>query len=118
MLAYTPPVAANLRTVVMAAQCHIRADGAGRLVIRQDHYDRTVLPHTPVETALREADELVAIAAEVVPSIWKATAEAVRIGVRALPADGKPAICPIGQLAGYYVAVTHSGVTLAPFSAR
>ena len=42
-------------------------------------------------------------------------AEAVRIGVRALPADGKPAIGPIGGLAGYYVAVTHSGVTLAPF---
>lgn len=115
MLAYTAPVAANLRTVVMAAQCHIRADGAGRLVIRQDHYDRTVLPHTPVDTALREADKLVAIAAEVVPSIGKARAEAVRIGVRALPADGKPAIGQIGELAGYYVAVTHSGVTLAPF---
>lgn len=115
MLAYTAPVAANLRTVVLAAQCHMRADGAGRIVIRQDHYDRTILPGTPVDTALREASELVAIAAQVVPSIGRAKAEAVRIGVRALPADGKPAIGPIGGLAGYYVAVTHSGVTLAPF---
>lgn len=114
MLAYTAPVAANLQTVVMAAQCHIRSDGAGRIVIRQDHYDRTVLPGTPVETALVEAGKLVAIAAQVVPSIGRAKAEAVRIGVRALPADGKPAIGPIGGLAGYYVAVTHSGVTLAP----
>jgi glycine/D-amino acid oxidase-like deaminating enzyme len=115
MLAYTAPVAADLRTVVMAAQCHIRADGAGRIVIRQDHYDRTILPDTPAEIALREAGRLVAIAAQVVPSIGAAEADAVRIGVRALPADGKPAIGPIGGLAGYYVAVTHSGVTLAPF---
>jgi hypothetical protein len=34
------------------------------------------------------------------PSIGKAKAEAVPIGVRALPADGKPAIGPIGELAG------------------
>jgi glycine/D-amino acid oxidase-like deaminating enzyme len=115
MLAYTAPVAANLQTVVMAADCHLRADGAGRIVVRQDYYDRTILPDTPAEIARREADKLVAIAAQVVPSIGKARAEAVRIGVRALPADGKPAIGPIGGLEGYYVAVTHSGVTLAPF---
>jgi glycine/D-amino acid oxidase-like deaminating enzyme len=115
MLVYTAPVAADLRTVVMGAQCQMHADGAGRIVVRQDHYDRTILADTPAEIARREADELVAIAAQVVPSIGKAKAEAVRIGVRALPADGKPAIGPIGGLPGYYVAVCHSGVTLAPF---
>lgn len=115
MLAYTAPVAANLQTVVMAAQCQMRADGAGRIVVRQDHYDRTILPDTPADVARQEADRLVAIAAQVIPSIGSARAEAVRIGVRALPADGKPSIGAIGGLAGYYVAVMHSGVTLAPF---
>lgn len=115
MLALTAPVAADLRTVVMAAQCQLHADGAGRIMVRQDMYDRTIKADTPVDVAQREADGLVALAAQVVPSIGKAKCEAIRIGVRALPSDGKPAVGPIGGVPGYYVVVTHSGVTLAPF---
>ena len=40
-------------------------------------------------------------------------AEAVRLATRPIPEDGHPAVGPIAGLSGYYVAVTHSGVTLA-----
>ncbi len=57
-------------------------------------------------------------AALILPGIAGARPEAVRIGFRAYPADGYSAVGPIPGVSGYYVAVTHSGVTLAPFLGR
>jgi glycine/D-amino acid oxidase-like deaminating enzyme len=57
-------------------------------------------------------------AAAVLPGIGPATAEAVRIGIRAIPADGLSAVGAMPGIDGYYVVVTHSGVTLSPFLAR
>jgi glycine/D-amino acid oxidase-like deaminating enzyme len=42
----------------------------------------------------------------------------VRVGVRPMPADGLPIIGPLVQHVGSYVAVMHSGVTLAPVAGR
>ncbi|MFC4019286.1 NAD(P)/FAD-dependent oxidoreductase [Micromonospora sp. GCM10011542] len=42
----------------------------------------------------------------------------VRLGVRPMPADGLPIIGPLPGVDGAYVAVTHSGVTLAPTVGR
>jgi len=41
--------------------------------------------------------------------------EAVRIGVRPMPVDRHSVVGPIPGVEGYYLAVTHSGVTLAAF---
>jgi glycine/D-amino acid oxidase-like deaminating enzyme len=57
-------------------------------------------------------------AARVLPCIGNAAPEAVRIGVRPIPADGLSAVGPMPELDGYYVAVTHSGVTLSPILAQ
>lgn len=38
----------------------------------------------------------------------------VHVGVRPIPADGAPIIGPLPGVTGVYVAVMHSGVTLAP----
>lgn len=40
--------------------------------------------------------------------------ERLTLGFRPLPADGFPAVGPVPGVHGVYVAVTHSGVTLAP----
>jgi glycine/D-amino acid oxidase-like deaminating enzyme len=44
--------------------------------------------------------------------------EAARIAVRPIPADGLSAVGPMPGVDGYYVVVTHSGVTLSPFLAH
>jgi glycine/D-amino acid oxidase-like deaminating enzyme len=44
--------------------------------------------------------------------------EFARLGIRAMPADGHSVVGPQGGVSGYYVVVTHSGVTLAPFLGR
>ena len=43
---------------------------------------------------------------------------AVRVGVRPVPADGAPIVGPVPGVPGLYLAVMHSGVTLAPLVGR
>jgi glycine/D-amino acid oxidase-like deaminating enzyme len=40
--------------------------------------------------------------------------EKARLGIRAIPRDGLPVLGWWHEVAGYYAAVMHSGVTLAP----
>jgi glycine/D-amino acid oxidase-like deaminating enzyme len=47
------------------------------------------------------------------PHLAGLQAEAVRIAVRPIPADGYSAVGPVPGVAGYYVAVTHSAVTMS-----
>ena len=46
------------------------------------------------------------------------SAEAARIGTRALTADGHPALGYMPGTDNLYMAVTHSGITLAPLVGR
>ncbi len=118
LLVFTPPVATCLRRVVRAPQCHMRPDGAGRLVLQMDDTDRQVKAGTEPSPRLPQAEDLVRRASEVLPGIAGVRPEAARIGVRPYPADGVSAVGPIPGVSGYYVVVTHSGVTLAPFLGR
>ncbi len=118
LLVFTPPVATCLRRVVRAPQCHMHPDGAGRLVLQADDTDRAVAADTEPSPRLPQARDLVRRAAEVLPAIDGAAPEAARIGVRPIPADGVSAVGPVPGVAGYYLIVTHSAVTLAPFLGR
>ncbi len=42
----------------------------------------------------------------------------VRLAARPMPADGLPIVGPVPGVDGVHVAVTHSGVTLAPVVGR
>jgi len=118
LLVFTPPVAIGLRRVVRAPHCHMRPDGAGRLLLQADDTDRQMTAETVASPRLPEADDLVRRASEVPPAVAGARAEAARIGVRPYPADGVSAVGWMPGVSGYYIAVTHSGVTLAPFLGR
>jgi glycine/D-amino acid oxidase-like deaminating enzyme len=41
-----------------------------------------------------------------------------RVGMRPMPVDGNPLVGPLPTVRGAYVAVMHSGVTLAPVAGR
>jgi len=113
LMLLTPPLAHSVQRVIFSPRVHIRPDGAGRLLIcrndlevsAQANFDR----HSP------EVVDLLAAASEVLPLLRGVAAEAVRVGVRAIPADQYPAVGPSPDTTGYYSVVTHSGVTLAPF---
>lgn len=113
-LVFTPPVAANVNRVVLGPDIHTRPDGGGRLVLIAASeivpaLDATLSPTMP------EARELVRRARRLLPSIGAVDAEAVRIGIRPIPADEYSAIGPVPRASGYYLAVTHSAVTMSPF---
>jgi glycine/D-amino acid oxidase-like deaminating enzyme len=54
-------------------------------------------------------------AGKILPVLSTIPAEALRVGIRALPKDQYPVIGTVPGVEGYYAAVAHSGVTLAPF---
>jgi glycine/D-amino acid oxidase-like deaminating enzyme len=62
-----------------------------------------------------EARDLVRRARQLLPSIGEVEPEAVRIAIRPIPGDHFSAIGPIPRTSGYYIAITHSGVTMSPF---
>ncbi len=118
LLVFTPPIATCLRRVVRAPQCHMRPDGAGRLMLHMDDADQQVSAETEPSPRLAPAEDLTRRASQVLPGIAGVRPEAVRIAVRPIPADGYSAVGPMPGVSGYYLVVTHSGVTLAPFLGR
>lgn len=60
------------------------------------------------------ADELLSRAAEYLPGLKGASAVPVPVGYRPMPLDGFPVIGFSPQASKVYLALTHSGVTLAP----
>ena len=114
----TAPAPTCLRHVVRSADCFIRPDGGGRVLIHRDPYDSVVdegsrawLDHPIVPRALADARAIL-------PALAGVRAEAVRIGVRAMPRDGLPIVGFDPEVAGLYHVVTHSGVTLSALLSR
>lgn len=114
-LVFTPPVAASLRRVVRTTVIDARPDGAGRLMLHWNATDATMRFDAPTSPSMPEARDLVRRARQLLPSIGEVEPEAVRIAIRPIPGDHFSAIGPAPRTSGYYLAVTHSGVTMSPF---
>lgn len=115
LLAITPPVTAQCDMVMLGPDFDMRSDGAGRLMLHGTDIDHRLTPG--ITQAQRQAfgNELIARARKILPGMGEPAVEAVRLGTRARPEDGLPAVGALPGLAGYTVVATHSGVTLAPW---
>jgi glycine/D-amino acid oxidase-like deaminating enzyme len=114
LLGFTPPVPARVGRVVRAPDIHTRPDGAGRLVCIAP--TEQVPPFDPrPSTAIPEVRELARRLRRLLPVIGEVKAEAARMAIRPIPGDSYSAIGPVPRVDGYYVAITHSGVTMSPF---
>src|SRR5260370_19235206 len=114
-LVFTPPIAASLGRVVRTPGIQARPDGAGRLMLHWNPTDAALSVDTRPSPSMPEARDLVRRAQQLLPSIGQVEPEAVRLAIRPIPGDQLPAIGPIPRTSGYYIAVTHSGVTMSPF---
>jgi len=114
-LVFTPPVATSLSRVVRTPIVHARPDGAGRLMLISNTANSMLSLDTKPSTEMPEARDLVARARVLLPSIGDVAPEAARIAVRPIPGDHLSAVGPMPRVRGYYLAITHSGVTLSPF---
>jgi glycine/D-amino acid oxidase-like deaminating enzyme len=114
VLVITRPAPTGLRRVIHAPHCHVRPDGAGRLMLHREDADHLVTETARPTLEHPIARDVVASAARILPAVAGVAPEAVRVGIRPIPADGYPAVGPLPGVAGYYLVVSHSAVTLAP----
>ena len=80
--------------------------------------DAAVDLHTPEPDLRRWAAALLRRAQETVHGLTGARVEEHKVCVRPMPADGQPIVGRLPGTPGLYVAVTHSGVTLAAHLSR
>lgn len=106
MLARSRPAARVLNGLVMMPDMHLRQDARGRVVIGEDYAGSD-----PGEGAAALAQALVAEAGRRL-GVALAFDRLTRAG-RPTPGDGRPAVGAL-PLPGVYLALSHSGVTLAP----
>lgn len=114
VLAFTPPVALTLRSQLHADDLDIRPDGAGRIMIHKVSVDLTLKKPEALSLTGDEAAALLEAASKVLPSLQSAGLEAIRTTVRPFPEDGYTCAGAMPDIAGHYMAVTHSGVTIGP----
>jgi glycine/D-amino acid oxidase-like deaminating enzyme len=115
LLVFTPPVAAGIGRVIHSPIVNLRPDGAGRLMLHWSPTDATMTLDAPLAPSMSQARDLVQRARRLLPGVGAVEAEAVRVAARPIPADQVSAVGPLPRTSGYYVVVTHSGVTLSPF---
>ena len=100
---YAPPLGDGRREI------HIRQCADGRLMIGEG--DQESLAE---DDSQAHADDLLARARHYLPGIGDAQAVPVPVGWRPMPLDGYPVMGFASEAPNLYVALTHSGVTLAP----
>lgn len=115
VLAFTMPAATTLRRQFHSEDLDVRPDGAGRLMIHKISVDLLLSEQRRLDPAGPEGQALLEAATKYLPVLAMTEIEAIRTTMRPIPGDGFTCAGPLPQLEGYYLAVTHSGVTLAPY---
>jgi glycine/D-amino acid oxidase-like deaminating enzyme len=122
LLIVTEAAPVTLDRVVHAPGVYLRPDGNGRLLIGSEEIDARLAdlaPDAPTPAPLDEpCQELLRRGRAVASGLAGVEIESTRLCWRPMPADGLSAVGPVPALPGYYLALTHSGVTLAPVLGR
>lgn len=125
VIAVTKPMPRLINRIIVAPGVHIHQRGDGRIVLgEQDGAPDTTAhaerlqgrPNQFPDTAFAEqhAIRILSVAERYVPAILAAEIEDVFIGWRPLPLDGHPVIGRSPSQPSAYLAIMHSGVSLAP----
>lgn len=125
----TEPIKPLLSKIIVAPGVHIHQRLDGRIVLgeqagapktkahtarlegRPNHYPNDIL-------AQQHAQRIISIAVKYVQQLSTVKVEDVFIGWRPLPLDGHPVLGYSTEVPEVYIAITHSGVTLAPIIGR
>jgi D-hydroxyproline dehydrogenase subunit beta len=111
-----PVTAPGLARVVHAPEVYLRPHSGG--LVHLEAPDAAVDMHTPEADLRWWAEELLRRARDVADGLQEASVTGYRVCVRPMPADGRSIVGWLPGADGLYVAVTHSGVTLAAHLAR
>jgi glycine/D-amino acid oxidase-like deaminating enzyme len=109
LLVHSKPTRELLHGLVMAPELHVRQTSEGRLVAGSDFSGNVI--GDDVGTA---ASDLYGKVQDMVAGSEKVELDFHTLGYRPTPADGFPVIGRPKNIEGLYVAMMHSGITLAP----
>jgi glycine/D-amino acid oxidase-like deaminating enzyme len=109
-LVLTVPMPPLVRSVIYAPSLHLRQQADGRLLIGESWTMET----EDTDLSLARGQKILARAAEFLPALEQAHIETMKLGIRPMPQDERPIVGAVPGITGFYVAVAHSGVTLAP----
>ncbi len=120
---HTAPLPRLVSRVVVAEKAHVKQYPDGRVVLGDDFGPPKTADHANLtgdhedfpSDGIRaiHAQRLVRQAREYLPGVSEASVERLTLGWRPMPADGLPVTGFLEACPTAYVAVTHSGVTLA-----
>ena len=113
LLVHSRPMPPLIGRVIESPGLHMKQDPDGRLVAATS-FGGTPLPNDPEA----EGQRMIALIKTALSDTDKLEMERITIGWRPIPADGFPAIGPLPGVEGLYLAVMHSGITLAPAVGR
>ena len=123
IIAITEPLEPMLNHVVVAPGIHMHQRNDGRIVLGEQEgapdTHKARLRGRPndfpmAEVADEHSERMLAIARRFLPGIGTAKIEDIYIGWRPLPLDGHPVIGASSERPDVYLAIMHSGVSLAP----
>jgi glycine/D-amino acid oxidase-like deaminating enzyme len=109
LLVHSRPTGELLHGLVMTPELHVRQTSEGRLVAGSD-FSGSVM----VDDVGLAAKELYGKVQDMVAGSEKVELDFHTLGYRPTPADGFPVIGRPRNMEGLYVAMMHSGITLAP----
>jgi glycine/D-amino acid oxidase-like deaminating enzyme len=118
LLVGTFPAPTSLRHVVLTPEVHLRPDGGGRLLLQRERLDGAISEGDTLAADGPLATEVMMHARQVLPALADVEPSLVKIGVRPMPRDGHPIVGFAPGVPGFYLAVTHSGITLSARLAR
>jgi glycine/D-amino acid oxidase-like deaminating enzyme len=104
--------------LVHTPELSLRPHSGGLLHLEAEDAAAAVDLHTPEPGLRRWADDLLRRARRTVRGLGDARIVEYKVCVRPLPADGQSIVGRLPGAPGIYVAVTHSGVTLAAHLSR
>ena len=118
VLGFTLPVASTLQRQFHMDDLDVRPDGAGRLMIHKISVDDVVPELGDLDPKGPEARLLIDAVRRVLPAVQPDDLESIRTTMRPIPSDRLTCSGWVPGVEGYYAAVTHSGVTIAPYLGR
>ncbi len=129
VIVVTKPAPQQLNTIISAPGAHMHQRLDGRIILgeqdgppaTQAHEQRLAERPNRFPTqdlAEQHADRIMGVAQEYLPGIEGVEVEDVYIGWRPLPLDGHPVLGFSPSMPNAYLAISHSGVSLAPIIGR
>ena len=118
LLVTSSPTVTSLRTLVHTNAANMRPEGGSRILMASYQIDNLLREDDSPTRLADYARQVHERAATVLPALADSTIDRYRLATRAIPGDGYPVVGTIAGLDGFYVASTHSGVTMGPLLGR